>query len=73
MKGDLVMHIPPHLSFEQASTFACGLLTIGLGFYRHLELPFPSLPVEKNRDGRWILIYAGSTATGALAIQFAKL
>ena len=67
------MHIPEHLSFEQAATLPGGILSVGLGFYRYLELPLPSLPVEKNIDGRWILIYAGSTATGALAIQFAKL
>ncbi|KAF8865528.1 putative zinc-binding oxidoreductase ToxD [Acephala macrosclerotiorum] len=73
MKGDLCAHIPPNLSFEEAATLPCGLGTVGLGFYKHLELPFPTLPLEKKVNGTPILIYGGSSATGTLAIQFAKL
>jgi NADPH:quinone reductase-like Zn-dependent oxidoreductase len=68
------MHIPSHMSFEDAATLPCGIGTIALGFYRHLELPILSLPLdEKKGDGKSILIYGGSSATGTLAIQFAKL
>lgn len=68
------MHIPPNLSFEEACTVGGGMATIALALYRHLELPFPTLPLEeKSTDGRYILIYGGSTASGTLAIQFSKL
>ncbi|KAG4435038.1 hypothetical protein IFR05_009494, partial [Cadophora sp. M221] len=76
MKGDISLHIPPNMSFEDAATLPCGMATVGLGLYRHLEIPPLTLPVEeKSGDGRgpFILIYGGSSATGSLAIQFAKL
>ena len=68
------MHIPPQMSFEEAATLGCGVGTIALGLYKYLELPMLSLPLEeKKADGPFILIYGGSSATGTLAIQFAKL
>jgi len=71
------MRIPPNIPFEEAATMGCGLATVGLAMYKHLGLPFLAFPplqtsdFEKNRTP--ILIYGGSTATGTLAIQFAKL
>jgi NADPH:quinone reductase-like Zn-dependent oxidoreductase len=75
VKGDIAMHIPPNLSFEEAATLPCGLATVALALYKHLSLPLPDFPInqEEKKDGRAILIYGGSTATGTLAIQFAKL
>ncbi|KAH7403437.1 putative zinc-binding oxidoreductase ToxD [Cadophora sp. MPI-SDFR-AT-0126] len=73
MKGDLTLRIPPKMSFEDAATLPCGLATVGLGFYRHLELPFLNYPVDAKTGGPFILIYGGSSATGSLAIQVAKL
>lgn len=77
MKGDISLHIPPNMTFEDAATLPCGMATVGLGFYRHLELPLLTLPVAEEKsgggDGPFILIYGGSSATGSLAIQFAKL
>lgn len=74
MKGDVSMHMPPNISFEEAATLPAGLVTIALGFYRHLGLPFPTFPLEKSDGNRdWILIYGASSATGTLAIQFAKM
>lgn len=73
IKGDIAMHIPPSLSFEEASTLGGGIATVALALYRYLELPFLTFPLERKSDGRYILIYGGSTATGTLAIQFAKL
>jgi NADPH:quinone reductase-like Zn-dependent oxidoreductase len=73
VKGDIAMRIPPNISFEDASSLGGGIATVALALYRYLELPIPTLPIEKKSDGRPILIYGGSTATGTLAIQFAKL
>jgi NADPH:quinone reductase-like Zn-dependent oxidoreductase len=75
VKGDIAMHIPPNISYEEAATLPCGLATVALALYKHLSLPLPTLPIshEEEKDGPTILIYGGSTATGTLAIQFAKL
>lgn len=74
VKGDIAIHIPPSMSFEDASSLSCGVATTGLALYRYLELPFLTLPVkEKEANGPPLLIYGGSTATGTIAIQFAKL
>lgn len=62
------------MSFEDASTLGCAIFTIGLGFYRYLEMPFLSLPLEESNDNqKLLLIYGGSSASGTIAIQFAKL
>jgi NADPH:quinone reductase-like Zn-dependent oxidoreductase len=74
MKGDLSIHIPPQMSFEDAATLPVGVGTCGLGMYRHLGLPWLTLPLEeKKAPGPAVLIYGGSSATGTLAIQYAKL
>jgi NADPH:quinone reductase-like Zn-dependent oxidoreductase len=71
------MHIPDPMSFEEAATLGVGITTIGQSLYQSLRLPFP-ITAEANGNGQHtnsgtILIYGGSTATGALGIQFAKL
>lgn len=65
------MHVPEGVSFEAACTVGVGIGTVGYGLYKILGLPFP----EADRDGQGepILIYGGSTATGTLAIQFARM
>ncbi|KAF7912634.1 uncharacterized protein EAF01_001655 [Botrytis porri] len=75
VKGDVAFHIPDTVSFEEAASLGVGVTTVSLGFYKYLSLPllkFPlSMPNPESR--RTILIYGGSSATGTLAIQFAKL
>jgi NADPH:quinone reductase-like Zn-dependent oxidoreductase len=62
------------MSFEEAATLGCGITTVGLGMYRHLEVEFLALPLKAPKPGGPpLLIYGGSSATGTLAIQFAKL
>jgi NADPH:quinone reductase-like Zn-dependent oxidoreductase len=69
-KGATVMRVPDDMSFEEAATFGVGTVTVGQGMYQTLALPPPNQPVETPFP---ILIYGGSSATGALAIQYAKL
>lgn len=74
-KGDLVMHIPDSVTWEAASTVGVAIATIGLGMYKLLGLPLPTGDLDKENYavGTSVLIYGASTATGSVAIQFAKL
>jgi len=69
-KGDVQIKIPDNLSFEEAATLGVGITTVGQALYQSLDLPLPNKPTS---DKTALLIYGGSTATGALAIQYAKL
>ncbi|KAL4924586.1 uncharacterized protein BDV17DRAFT_300890 [Aspergillus undulatus] len=71
-KGDIQMKIPDNLSFEEAATLGVGIMTVGQSLYQSLKLALPTEPA-KTEAPETILIYGGSTATGVLAIQFAKL
>ena len=74
---DIQMHIPDNVSFEAAATTGVGIGTTGYGLYKVLDLPLPdssaSVPSSQRELGDTILIYGGSTATGSLVIQLAKL
>jgi NADPH:quinone reductase-like Zn-dependent oxidoreductase len=67
-KGDLQVKIPDGMSFEAAATLGVGIVTIGMGLYQSLGLPLPPAKAEFP-----VLIYGGSSAMGAYAIQWAKL
>ncbi|KAG9248305.1 chaperonin 10-like protein [Calycina marina] len=68
-KGDIQTTIPDNLSFEEASTIGVSFLTVGQALYQSLEMPLPG----KGKFDGTLLIYGGSTASGAIGIQFAKL
>ncbi|KAE8855098.1 hypothetical protein PTNB29_09349 [Pyrenophora teres f. teres] len=61
--------IPDNISFEDAATLGVGITTVAQGLYQELGLPLPPAKVQEPTP---VLIYGGSTATGTLAIQFAK-
>ncbi|KAI9925440.1 hypothetical protein AWENTII_012916 [Aspergillus wentii] len=69
-KGDLQIHIPDAMSFEDAATLGVGISTVGQSLYQTFQLPFP---LETEDDPPSILIYGGSTATGSIAVQMAKM
>ena len=73
-KADIQIRIPDSLSFEEAATLGAGIVTVGQALYQALKLPLPPYrnPAAQGNPPQ-ILIYGGSTATGSLAIQFAKL
>jgi len=68
-KAGINLKIPDNMSFEDASTLGVGLTTVAQGLYQELGLP---LPPAKVQEPTLVLIYGGSTATGTLAIQYAK-
>ena len=68
--GDAQFRIPESMSFEDAATLGVGCMTVGQGLYQAMGLNYPTNPTS---SGEPILIYGGSTATGTLGIQFAKL
>lgn len=63
------MKVPEGLSDADAATTGVAISTVGLTLYQKLSLPWPG----SANAGCWILIYGGSTATGSIAIQCAKL
>lgn len=72
-KGDIQMKIPENMSFAQAATIGLGATTVGQGLYQKalkLRLPTDSDIIDEKT---YVLIYGGSTATGALGIQYARL
>ncbi|KAK3369373.1 chaperonin 10-like protein [Lasiosphaeria ovina] len=69
-KGDLWLKIPDGVSDEDASTLGVGITTVGQALYRSLKLPLPGASTKADVP---LLIYGASTATGTLAVQFARL
>jgi len=59
------------MTFEETATLGVGITSVGQSLYMTMGLP---LPGEKGPEStEFILIYGGSSATGTLAIQYAKL
>ncbi|TVY60802.1 Protein TOXD, partial [Lachnellula suecica] len=84
VKDGHIAKIPEGMSFEEAATFGTGSVIFSLfmapfgsktlnscqTLYMTLKLP---LPTEPTKEPLFILINGGSSATGTLAIQYAKL
>lgn len=69
-KGDLGLKVPDSMTDTEAATLGVGVTTVGQGLYQSLNLP---LPQSGRGEGGVLLVYGGSTATGSLAIQYARL
>ncbi|KAF2825388.1 oxidoreductase-like protein, partial [Ophiobolus disseminans] len=69
-KAGIHLKLGDNISFEDAATLGVGLTTVAQGLYQELGLPFPPNKVQEHTP---VLIYGASTATGTLAVQFAKL
>ncbi|KAJ4322138.1 hypothetical protein N0V84_004973 [Fusarium piperis] len=71
--GDLQMRVPDFMSFEEAATVGLGAITVGQGLYQKaLQLDLPVTGSDVVKKDIPVLIYGGSSATGALGIQYAK-
>ena len=70
-KADVAWRMPQSMSFEEGATLGVGILTVGQGLFQALKLDLPSDGAKKKDE--YVLIYGGSTATGALGLQLLKL
>jgi NADPH:quinone reductase-like Zn-dependent oxidoreductase len=71
VRDGMIAKIPESLSFEETATLGVGITTMAQSLYMTMKLPLPGEgPIE---GAPFFLVYGGSTATGTLAIQFAKL
>lgn len=69
--GDLVLTLPPSMSFATAAALPTVCATAGLALFRSLGLQAtPRKPADKPFP---VLVYGGSTATGTTAIQLLRL
>lgn len=69
--GEVVFSLPDDISFEDAAQLGGACYTACQTLYQVLRLPTPLEPPLTPQET--ILIWSGATATGQIAIQFAKL
>ncbi|KAF7908363.1 uncharacterized protein EAF01_004118 [Botrytis porri] len=69
-KDGIFGKVPDFMSMEDAATLGVAVGTNGQAIYQTLKLPLPTQPAETPLP---LLIYGGSTATGTIGIQLAKL
>ncbi|KAK0621724.1 chaperonin 10-like protein [Bombardia bombarda] len=70
VKGDVQLKVPDNVTDEEAATLGVGVMT-SQALYQTMGLPLP--PAEPSSPPAQLLIYGASTATGLLAVQYAKL
>lgn len=70
LKDGIFAHLPDEWTWAHGAGLGAGITTSGQGLFQSLQLPLPENAEQKPIP---VLIYGGSTATGCLAIQFARL
>lgn len=68
---DLSCKVPPHMTFEEASTLSVPIGTAGSALYQALRLPMPGC-VQDRKSPPFVLVSGGASATGTIAIQLLK-
>ena len=70
--GDFCFPLPRNITLAQAATLGVGISTIAVSFYQDFGIPLPDNDPTFGK-GKPFFVYGGSTTTGLLAVQFAKL
>ncbi|OJJ50220.1 hypothetical protein ASPZODRAFT_128846 [Penicilliopsis zonata CBS 506.65] len=74
VKADVQLRIPDGMGWGEAASLGVGVFTAGMGLYHVMGLSLPESGREsESTDKDWMLVYGGSSATGSMVIQLAKL
>lgn len=81
--ADLLVKLPDNMSFEEGASFGVGVATSIVGIFGELRVPVTldqlraveKVPVSAadGRNGDFVLVAGGSTASGTRAIQLLRL
>lgn len=70
---ELLLRVPPSLSFQEAATFGTALSTNLLALWDPAALNLAATPESPATISAPVLVYGGSTATGTVAVQLLRL
>ena len=71
---ELVFRKPESMAWETAAAFGCsGIATLGLSLFWKGGMNLTGSPDEPAKEAEKVLVYAGSTSVGTMAIQLLKM